>query len=78
MYDTTCLGVDFWVKLVSGLGCPWLGAAVGGTVLVQGDITAVTGVVIVYTNVATLVLYKPTFLLTAGLTDADSKEEEEQ
>ena len=46
--------------------------------MVQGDIAAVTGVVIVYTNVATLVLYKPTFLLTAGLTDADSKEEEEQ
>ena len=60
------------------LSRPWLGAAVGGTVLVQGDIAAVTGVVIVYTNVATLVLYKPTFLLTAGLTDADSKEEEEQ
>ena len=49
--------------------------------MVQGDIAAVAGVVIVYTHVATFVLSKPTFLvllLTDGLTDADGQEGEEQ
>ena len=71
----TCLGSQHRCASAAGAvrisiayaGIPGLDAAVGGTVLAQGDVAAVAGVVLVHTHIAAFVLSVRVTLLGAGV-----------
>ena len=72
------LSITKAVNLIICAGVPWSGAAVGGTVPCQGDVTAAAGAPLVCAEVATFVLPGLTFPVLAGdMAEAGPQHEEQ-